>query len=182
LNEILRDTEGVLTFWKQKNNKGSVTTSRRDCWTFIIAYQIIFCTNFVYAPDIILFWKYECYHRTFLFGTLVFLEPFVVCNGIACSLRVFNGPLTTRVDTVWLCICINLTIQTNSFILVSFDIKCCNYANLHNFIRYIHTNKSGIFPFSSRYRVCYFNISSNVLQIKRITTAKCIDVDNAVTS
>jgi hypothetical protein len=39
----------------------------------------------------------NCYHRALL-CTLVFSEPFVVSKGIAFSLRVFNGQLTTRVD------------------------------------------------------------------------------------
>jgi hypothetical protein len=87
---------------------GIVTINRHDCWTFIIAYQIIFCANLVYDLHIILDMKF--YHRALLFCTLMFSETFVVCKGIACFLRVFNGPLTTRVDTTLLCICINLMI------------------------------------------------------------------------
>jgi hypothetical protein len=48
------------------------------------------------------------------FCTLVFLEPFVMFMGIACCLRVFNGPLT-RVDTTLLCIRINLIIFKNNY-------------------------------------------------------------------
>jgi hypothetical protein len=100
-------------------NIGIATINKHDCWTYIIAYQIILWANLVYAFDVTLSEDMNCYGGTFLLYTSVFSEPFEVCRRIACSLWVFNGPLTTRVDTTRLCLSNRPNIIWNNYKRIS---------------------------------------------------------------
>jgi hypothetical protein len=133
---------------------GIVTMNRHDCWTFIIAYQIIFCSNLFYTLDIILFWRYELLPQN---SSLMYIGVFGTLCGVQgnCILQ------WTSLNTCWYHTVLYLYQPNKIFKIITnefFFLLLILIANLHKFIRCIHRKKSGRFHFSWRYRVCYFKL------------------------
>jgi hypothetical protein len=70
-------------------NIGIDTINRHDCWTFIIACQIIFCTNLhiilQYSEDV------NCYHRVLLCNSVRILFRIDPPHPLVCHTRRLNG-------------------------------------------------------------------------------------------
>jgi hypothetical protein len=146
-------------FWHSEK----IVTINHDCWTLIIAYQIIFWANLVYALDMILFWRYELLQQSSsylcigLFGTLF---------GVQGNCMLSSGFQKTAHNTCWYHAALYLyqpnNIENNYkhffvFYLLIFSAviiqACITLLDVYT------EKKSGIFHFSARYRVCYFNRS-----------------------